>query len=320
LRQHKRRSFEGFLSPGTAGTPLHGDTTGPISGCHYRPWWRGVRALGGLGLALGCFLGVKGLGGVDSIFFSAASRRRTVSFSLSSSVMEAHSTMSQEGEKPSRIIDLGQVAQIAGQDEIWALRGKAIGAYSNLEQSLSHLFGKLLRAPMDRASVVFFKITSTQTRNAIFDKLLRKEHGQQFSLFWNAYLKQMRDIDTRRNEIVHWAVANKIDAGDGPPKITMALMPPAFWDHSPQAPELLAQDLVAFIVKCDVYARLCNMFNIVTDQQVGTMMTPEQRQSWLDIFQLPLVYPLPTGHPLNAPQQAPGSPPQSSQGSAPVEG
>lgn len=127
--------------------------------------------------------------------------------------------MSGEGEKPNRIIDLEAVTQVASLDAIWAMRGKAIAAYSVLEQSLANLFCVLMRTPPDRGSIVFFKITSTQTRNAIFDKLLRKEHGTSYSLFWNSYLLQMRAIDTRRNEIVHWATVNNIDAAASPPSV-----------------------------------------------------------------------------------------------------
>lgn len=229
--------------------------------------------------------------------------RAAFGFSIAVLVRISHGdddNMSGEGEKPNRIIDLGAVTQVAARDGIWAMRGKAIAAYSVLEQALAGLFCALMRTPMDRGSIVFFKITSTQTRNAIFDKLLRKEHGATYSLFWNSYLLQMRAIDTRRNEIVHWATANNIDAAADPPTVRVTLVPPAFWANLPDSPSLDFDDLYAFGVKCDVYARLCSMFFVVTGDQ-AQLMPPERRQAWLDIFQQPLVYPLPAGHLLNQP-------------------
>lgn len=212
---------------------------------------------------------------------------------------------------PARTIDLGKVQQMVGQDPIWAIRGKAVGAYSTFEQSLFMLFQSLLKAPMDRAAIVFFKITNTQARNAILEKLVHKEFGTTYNKFWNDYVDHLRPIDTRRNEIVHWAVVNKIASEEA---VEVVLSPPNFWINSPTAPELSGQDLVDFIVKCDVYARLATMFAVMTPAQ--SQIPLEQRQPWLDIFQQPLVYPLPAGHPLNRPPQAPGSQPQPSQGSA----
>ena len=54
------------------------------------------------------------------------------------------------------------------------------------------------------AGVIFFKISSTAVRIAIMEKLIHDRHGPRYNLFWNAFLKQLRQIDTKRNEIVHW--------------------------------------------------------------------------------------------------------------------
>lgn len=149
---------------------------------------------------------------------------------------------------------------------------------------------------MDRASIVFFKIASAQARNAILEKLLKKQHGATYALFWNSYLKQLRPIDLRRNKIVHWAMVNNIGDG-GAAAVTVTLSPPAFWDQTADTPTLNAADLVQFALKCSVYERLCNVFVMVTQP---TSMPEERRRTLLDIFRQPLVYPLPAGHPLNS--------------------
>jgi hypothetical protein len=38
-------------------------------------------------------------------------------------------------EPPEKIIDLGEALRKSAEDDFWAIRGKAIQAYANLEQS-----------------------------------------------------------------------------------------------------------------------------------------------------------------------------------------
>jgi hypothetical protein len=107
----------------------------------------------------------------------------------------------------------------------------------------------------------------------------------------------LRPIDIKRNEIVHWNAANNtgdIDAA-GRPIVTVSLVPPNFWDMDENSPQLTLEDLKDFISKCDVFSRLCSMFFLAT----GDKMRPDQAKPWLDIFQQPLDYPLPAGHPLS---------------------
>ena len=104
-------------------------------------------------------------------------------------------------------LDNSILEQLAEIDPIWAERGKAIQSYALLEQSLCDLFGFLSDTKDEIAATIFYKITSTGSRNAILDKLLRRKFGNKYNLFWNIYLKSLRPIDTRRNEIVHWLSA-----------------------------------------------------------------------------------------------------------------
>ncbi|RUP00314.1 hypothetical protein [Hyphomicrobium sp.] len=186
--------------------------------------------------------------------------------------------------------DLGEVMQQAAADRIWAVRGRSIQSYASLEQSLCALFAYCGDIDPKVAGIIFFRISSTQVRNDILEKLIRRKFGSVYNLFWNSYLKELRPIDIKRNEVVHWNMITLI-GDDG---VSLQLRPPNFagWDEN--TPQLLDSDLVAFMEKCGVFGRLANMFHLAT-----SIMTGAEAQPWLDVFKEPLVYPLPDGHPLN---------------------
>ena len=148
-------------------------------------------------------------------------------------------------------------------NQFWTVRGKAIAAYADLEQSLCHLFSYLSDIPRNIAGIVFFKITSARSRNALIEELLTKrKQRQKYSAFWKAYFKDMGQLDQRRNEIVHWMVVSVIDTADPEqPHVDLHLRPPKYWSElGLSSPEINAADMSSFIGKCDVLARACNMF------------------------------------------------------------
>jgi hypothetical protein len=205
-------------------------------------------------------------------------------------------------EMADQVISIADAMEIASVDAFWALRAKAIQAYSSMEQSLFFLFSQSAGVQPDIGGIIFFKITSSQARNSIIEKLIRKRHGDTFNLFWNSYLKQIRSLDIKRNEIVHWTVANEISGNDasGRPIVSVTLVRPAFFDRDTSAPSLTTKDLLEFMSKCDVFSRAVNMFMLIS----GSHMPASEAKPWLDMFQQPFVYPLPTGHPLQPAHQA----------------
>ena len=104
-------------------------------------------------------------------------------------------------------IDQSVVSRLLEQDQIWAERGKAIQSYALLEQSLNMLFSQLSDTTESVAGTIFYKISNASARNSIIEKLLKTKYNAKFNLFWNSYLKLLRPIDLRRNEIVHWVAA-----------------------------------------------------------------------------------------------------------------
>lgn len=212
-------------------------------------------------------------------------------------------------QREQRNVPLEEIIVWAERDPIWAQRGKAIQGYAQLENALATVLATLGVMPRETALTIFYKIVSTGSRNAILEKLLHKKHGAEFSPFWNEYLKSLRTIDIKRNEIVHWLAAanmgideqNIIHAG-------VTLFQPAAMDNLGAAQMLMTQDLIDFEKKCGEFSRLASMFSMATNPPAGIDQTVTQ--PWLDIFRQPFVYPLPANHLLFQQQPVPDNQPQ----------
>ena len=209
--------------------------------------------------------------------------------------------------------DLGDAIKLAENDPIWALRGKAIQSYAILEQALCSALAELTNMERDNAATIFYRINNADARTRILEKLIRKKHENRFNLFWNSYFKELRPINIRRNEIVHWLSAQNVALNThGMMIVGVTLIHPGSLGQKADAPlQLTSNDLIDFAIKCDIFARLCNMFlGVTSDRLTGDAATP-----WLDIFQQPLVYPPPADHPIFRTGPTPDTPPQSSEAS-----
>jgi hypothetical protein len=213
---------------------------------------------------------------------------------------------------PATKIRIDQVIATASEDRFWAVRAKAIQAYAGLEQSLCSVFQQITNVAPDMAGVIFFKITDARARSDILDCVIRKRFGTTYNLFWNSFRAQLRDIDAKRNAIVHWMTAHNIGEADsdGKPIVKLTLVPPGFLHSTGPMVMMDTKDLNDFMGKCDIFSRLCNMFLLALSGKMGEGPT----KTWLDIFQQPLLYPLPSSHPLSAkfatpPTSAPPSKP-----------
>jgi hypothetical protein len=218
-----------------------------------------------------------------------------ISHFLLSSPIENHYSMTDGIVRRDRNIPLDDALKLAQQHPIWANRGKAIQSYAILEQSLSRALADLGDMARETAATIFYKITNTDSRRNILEKLLHKKYGTRFNAFWNAYLKELRYIDLKRNAIVHWLSVMYVALNtDNVMIIGIELIPPSYTGGEPSE-HITSDDLTAFAQKCDVFGRLCGMFVSATSDK---LMPDEIRSSWLEICQQPLVYPLPVGHPL----------------------
>lgn len=208
---------------------------------------------------------------------------------------------------------------VVSDDRFWAIRGKAVNAYAGLEQALCRIFADLSDTSDAVASIIFFRISSTQVRNAILEKLLHLKHGSKYNLFWNSIVAALRPIDLRRNEIVHWAVVSTMPItvdGFGNPEVT--LRPRTFWttDDNEKLPTIATEDMIAFIRKCGFYSNVINHFSLLVPgvDLPNHVISAETDAAWHDIFQKPLTYPLPKGVQLPPSAKEYDNPPQSSPG------
>jgi len=192
-----------------------------------------------------------------------------------------------------RVYELGKHPAV-NQDIFLALRAHAIQAFANVESALSMMFSQWLGIGLDLGGLVFFRIVNTHSRNRILDDLKRHHFQDQYALFWNSLLKLIRQIDQRRNEIVHWHIVNTVNLDLPHEKgSTLTLSPPTGWTiKSP--PSVNESDLQEFIEKCHFASRLATMFSLLKSQHVDQL-----GDTWLDIFQQPVIYPPPDNHPLS---------------------
>jgi len=234
----------------------------------------------------------------------------TFTFLIGSTDPEVYS-LTDGVERSDGNIPLDKVIELAEQDPIWSSRGKAIQGYAQLEYSLCRLLEFWGDMSNVTASTVFYKIVSTAARISILEKLLHRKHGSTFNLFWNSLIKELRQIDLKRNEIVHWlAAANAILNDKKVLLVGVTLIPPAsVGDNQGQPLRITSNDLKVFEKKCDEFARLLAMFAAVSKPLEG--FTPELGSAWRGIFQQPLVYPLPEDHLLFRTPPVPDTQPQS---------
>ncbi len=265
-----------------------------------------------------------GFGGVFSARRKASSRRFSTSWSgLSVSLMttfifllgdtnaELYSSHEPNRSQTPNNIQMDDVIRLAESDPFWALRGKAIQGYAELENALSSLMAELSGMPRENASTVFYKITNTGSRTSILERLLNLKHGSRYNPFWNAYFKELRVLDARRSEIAHWiAAANTVLDDNNILHVGVSLIHPDQTGKGPIPEQRLSKHLVEFQAKCEIFAHLANMFTFSVNPHESA--DPANISAWLEIFQQPLVYPLPKDHLLFGNQKAPDTPPGSS--------
>jgi hypothetical protein len=171
-------------------------------------------------------------------------------------------------------------------------RAVSIARYAMLENSLAQLFAYLMGVQPDMAGIVFFRINNSRARNAAIERLLKKKHGNTYSIFWNSLDKHLRSLDGDRNNVVHWQTSTTISVDTVPQStVVLNLVPPNFWDRTESTPAISIGDLHDFILKCDFVSRLVNVFWWkISGSDIDSAL--------LDIFQQPVEYPPHNTHPL----------------------
>jgi hypothetical protein len=184
------------------------------------------------------------------------------------------------------LIDLETVQDKISNNRLWAVRGKAVQAYANLEQALCILMGSLSDVHPKVSGIIFFKIVSTGARTSILEKLLHNKFDTKYNLFWNSFVKLLKQVDGIRNEIVHW---NAVVTADIKGSVELTLMPPNIFGSNPNTPSHNVDGILEFINKCNYLTRLGSMFNMILFPPKD--WSEEDQKIWRDLYQQPIEYP-----------------------------
>jgi hypothetical protein len=204
-----------------------------------------------------------------------------------------------------------------GQQLIYQ-RGRAIEAYSHLEQYLARLLASLLGTTGTVAGVVFFQIVNTRARNEIIDSLFRLKFGANHNLFRNSLNKFLAELDGVRNRVVHWVSKGERHVGESGTTEAIYLVKPNIWLSTDDSIKVSFDDIEDFIAKCRFLMSTVSAFQrvILKEYRFGDATLPAQPEehddAWLDIFQRAVVYPPPHTHPLSPNYKKPGTPPPTS--------
>jgi hypothetical protein len=192
---------------------------------------------------------------------------------------------------------IAKIAEQSAQDPFWALRGRAIQSYADIEQSLCVLFASLIGVDINTASAIFFRIQSTRTLGEIFQQLMTHRYQDRYYAFWTSLAKSIQQATETRNKIVHWNVANMI-GGNG--FAVVALIPPDLYNVDTEEMKTIdSAAIVVFMRRCNFISRLCRVFNLYITRETALDGNLELKKLWVDTFQQAVVYPPPDAHPLN---------------------
>jgi len=211
---------------------------------------------------------------------------------------------------------------IPDDHEFNALRGRAIQAYAGLESSLCGFFSELTGMARQASPIVFYKITNAKVVVEILQDLLTLKNQSEYAAFWSSLKKMLHQVIQQRNEIVHWTTVGFLGAAPGRPKTilmktaSLASFRPTPADQNADAvaeaianQQITPTQIVNFTNKVLFLAHLCSMFTM----EVSGVLSGPTDQSWREIFQKPIEYPPPKGHPLNTSPETPERQPPASQ-------
>lgn len=181
-----------------------------------------------------------------------------------------------------------------------------------IEQNLNSLFANLLQSTPQLAGIVFYRITNTSSRNAVIESLIEQRHGSKYEAYLNGIpntpnrkglFSLIRQLDQRRNEIVHWHTLHDVVMDAGKTTSTLYLTKPNAWSFPTEVQKITVEDMQAFCEKATFTAKSIAHFDLTA----AGWITDETalRDAWIEICQQPCIYPPPDTHPLSPNYKAP---------------
>jgi len=177
-------------------------------------------------------------------------------------------------------------------------RAAAIEAYSDLEQQLCLQFADLIGANFHRASLVFYRITSSHSRNRIIQSLLKDEYGDQYDKFWRSVIRLIRQLDQTRNQIVHWHIlvgqffseAEEVEEEAEDAEMDAVLAP----HGDSEEVVMTASDLWDFVDKTEFVRLQAMMFHILHLSRPS--LEDQKTDKQYEVFQRSVIYPPPENY------------------------
>jgi hypothetical protein len=169
-------------------------------------------------------------------------------------------------------------------------RAQAIGGYSAVEQALSGLLATLLNVNQQKANIIFYRLRNVQGRNEILQDLISESTGITYEDFFGSVCGKVRNLDGRRNTIVHWHKSIEVSANG----VNASLTKPMDWFAPKEPSRITLSDLYEFWIEAQFYSRIIGMF----DLYLLGKLDPDKHNAWLDIFRHKVVYPPSHTHPL----------------------
>ncbi len=202
-------------------------------------------------------------------------------------------------------------------------RGASIEAYAGVEQALCLVISGLMGVGHDVAASIFFRVVNSKARNQILEDLLKQRIPETDTLkYWfgtpgsrnkKGLITYINQIDSRRNEIVHWHILHNINYEDNDSlSYDIYLTRPIFWMNSNSKPIRMGE-MDKFIAQCEFIHHSLTMFYVTQFPKSISSPPSPKLDAWRDIFRQLCVYPPPSTHPVWSMLSAHRRPPQPSE-------
>ena len=159
-------------------------------------------------------------------------------------------------------------------NSFYIARSEALNAYNLVEQGLAIVFARMLGTETRFATLIISKIINTRARNEVVQRVIDDRTKKEFRPFTNSLFTEIADVDSIRNQLVHWRV--DVMTGD------YTLRPADLMSDSDA--RLHEADIDELVKKCLFLAETIHFFD-------GFIQNEVPDQTWRDRFSQPLKYP-----------------------------
>lgn len=193
-------------------------------------------------------------------------------------------------------------------DAVHIARSKALEQYSALEHALLMLFAALLETRPELAAQVFYRLGAAG-RNRMFEALLHRKFDDKYDAYWygtsdnrdTGLMRMIRSLDDRRHQFAHWKLSAFVYPEGQKERDGVYLVKPEHGFSAAEPHQVSKEHMEEFVERAHfVTVNVINFAGLAAGSPyVGA--DRGRRDTWLEIFSRPILYPPPQGHPL-APQ------------------